>query len=55
MTTKEKQILDSLDVARMLEVAKPILEQKKANALKIFGGKIELLEQRIKELHAQNL
>lgn len=53
MTTTEKQILDNLDVKRMLEIAKPILEQKKANALKIFGGKIELLEQQIKELHYQ--
>ncbi len=49
MTIEERKILDSLDVKRMMELAQPILDEKKALFLKPFGGKIEVLEQKMKE------
>lgn len=53
MPTSEKQLLDSLDSKRMLELVKPILEEKKNRILQIFDGKIEILEQKVKELRTK--
>lgn len=47
MTIEEKKI--NIDAQRAFELLQPIFDKKKENFLKLFDGKIELLEQRMKE------
>ncbi len=49
ITIEETKTVGKIDAQRALELLQPIFEKKKALFLKPFGGKIEVLEQKMKE------